>query len=665
MRLALLVLLAAVAAAPAEPIQVFPALTRLSLAPHLEFLRDPGGALTLEGARAAHREGRFTANRDPWPGFGFTTDAIWVRVELTFRGPPADWMVLLRSARVNYVDWYVVAEDKGHVRHAAEGNLEARAGAGVGGRFPAVRLAGRPGARVELYGRVQSQASVNVPLFLCAADDYTRHRVREEFAEALFFGYMLALVIVGALFALYAQDRGFLIYALSVASFIVVCFILGGYYSWFGLPYPGFWNHSGLLLWDEVGLILVLLFLRDFFSLARDYPRADRLVRWTVVLFTACLIPLATIPFRLAIQAALLQVLVVGAVLLAASVYFSLRRVKIARFYLLAWFAFWTMVFVEVLQMQNFIPIRVPPGYGLQLAVLLSSTLFMLALADKVRQMRLNMLAAQNQALELQRQMTGELERQVAERTRELEAAKRAAEQSSEAKSRFFSHISHDLRAPLNSLVGLSQSLWLESRSLALPEEFRQFLQQIQQSGAYLGQLMDNILNLAMVEAGKADVRVQPFLVHAWSDQIRAIVEPLARSRRIGTVWLCDAPAGEQVTSDAVKLSQILLNLVLNAIKFTPAGRMVRVAVHLAGERLELQVIDEGPGIPAAERERIFEPFHQLAPSVFEVSQGVGLGLPIVRHYVGMLGGEVQLADAPGGGTAFTCVIPVSRRPPP
>jgi signal transduction histidine kinase len=651
-------------ASAGEVFLVSPATVRAPLAPHLEILRDPTGALTLPEARAAYAAGRFTRNRQAWPSFGFTRDAIWVRCELQSRWlPPDNWLVLLRSARVDHVAWFLF-QDGVLLADDAAGNLDPPATQRPAHRFPALRLTGRPGAPLELYVRVAGQASLNVPLVLWAVEDHARYAAVHGFGEALFFGYMLALVIIGALLAAYTHDRGFLIYALSVASFIVVCFILSGYYSWFDLPYAAFWNYSGALLWDEVALILALLFLREFFNLGRHYPRADRLVRWTVIVFTAALLPLATLPFRLSVQIVLLQALAVGTALLAASAVLSLRRVKIARFYALAWCAFWGMVFVEILQMQNLIPTRVPTGYGLQLGVVIGSTLFMLALADRVRQLRQGMLAAQQQALDLQRQMTAELERQVAERTRELAAAKRAAEQSSEAKSRFFSHVSHDLRAPLNSLVGLSQSLWLESRDLVLPEEFRQFLLQIQQSGAYLGQLMDNILNLAAVEAGKAEVRAQPFALHDWYDRIRAIVEPLARSQRVCASWVCDAPPGQMITGDAVKLSQILLNLALNAIKFTPPGKEVQVAVRLADDRLVVAVADAGPGIPAGERERIFEPFAQLAPSVFQATQGVGLGLAIVRYYVTLLGGDVRLSEVPGGGACFTCSVPLGRGQP-
>ncbi len=319
---------------------------------------------------------------------------------------------------------------------------------------------------------------------------------------------------------------------------------------------------------------------------------------------------------------------------------------------LLAWVLFWILFLLGVGQSQGWLPLMLAAGAGQQLGLAVSAALLLLALAVQAWQTRRELPAVQAQEL------AAEVERQVAARTAELQQAKLAAEQANDAKTRFFSNLSHDLRAPLNALVGLSQSLWLECRGREMPAEFLTFLEQIRQSGLYLNQLMDNILDLAAIEAGHDRVRLARFPVREWFHRCRDIVAPIASQAAVRMEWSCAADDVRLFGSDPLKLSQCLLNLALNAVKFTPHGGDVRIALTLAETGLVITVADNGPGIPDAVREQVFERFMQVPGEPRTPGNGVGLGLHIVKHHTEALGGTIRVENRAAGGAVFTLAVP-------
>lgn len=245
-----------------------------------------------------------------------------------------------------------------------------------------------------------------------------------------------------------------------------------------------------------------------------------------------------------------------------------------------------------------------------------------------------------------------DLEERVASRTHALAAAVREAEAANRAKSAFLSNMSHELRTPLNAVIGFS-SLLKQSEHLAADD--RGDLEIIHSSGQHLLELINAILELAKIDAGKV------VLAEA-SCNLGELVQGVAEMFRVPAsnagLELLMQPQGldRPVLVDATKLRQILINLIGNAIKFTPAGRVcLRVtgvpegAGHL---RVQCAVQDTGIGIPPEARTRIFEPFVQLMAHAG--AGGTGLGLAITREYLHMLGGELELESNPGKGSCFS-----------
>ncbi|XXX80289.1 ATP-binding protein [Sorangium sp. So ce134] len=254
------------------------------------------------------------------------------------------------------------------------------------------------------------------------------------------------------------------------------------------------------------------------------------------------------------------------------------------------------------------------------------------------------------------RRRTRELELLVDQRTAELKAAKDAADAANQAKTTFLASISHELRTPLNGILGYAQLL---QRSGRLVAEDRRSVDVVRRSGEHLLTLIDDVLDLARIEAGRMDLA--PADVHLPS-LARTVAELCkVRAAQKGLAFELEVADGTPawVRVDEKRLTQVLLNLLGNAIKFTRAGRVTfRVAPRDGHARggVVFRVEDTGPGIAPADLARIFEPFEQAGERRAH-GEGAGLGLAITRRIVEQMGGRVDVESAPGEGSAFTVAL--------
>jgi PAS domain S-box-containing protein len=247
------------------------------------------------------------------------------------------------------------------------------------------------------------------------------------------------------------------------------------------------------------------------------------------------------------------------------------------------------------------------------------------------------------------------LEHLVAERTRELQAARDAAEQASRAKSEFLSSMSHELRTPLNAILGFTQLLELDRD---LGARSRGHLREVMRAGRHLLRLINEVLDLAQVESGRLVLSPEALSLAELVEEAVALTAPLAEPRH---VRLAPAVAPALVVrADRLRLKQVLLNLLGNAVKYNREGGEVRVSAQpLAGERLRLVVEDDGPGIPLDRRGQLFQPFSRLGAELGSV-EGTGIGLALSRKLVELMGGRIGVDGAPGGGAAFWLELPTA-----
>ena len=243
-----------------------------------------------------------------------------------------------------------------------------------------------------------------------------------------------------------------------------------------------------------------------------------------------------------------------------------------------------------------------------------------------------------------------------------LEAEKRAreaAERSMRAKSLFLANVSHEIRTPLSALVSLAQAMSLESEKLQLPPEFSAFLERIRSGGNYLNLILTNLLDVSAAESGSLPVRESEFYLLDWVDDLRNIIEPVAAAHGVRLELKLPGDPELRLRTDQLRITQILLNLAHNAIKFSAdEGKAVTIAIGPEPEGFFLSVSDEGPGIPAERLDGLFGEFAQNQTPAPVYERGVGLGLAVVKQNTDLLGGTIRAENLHGRGMIFRVVFP-------
>ena len=244
-----------------------------------------------------------------------------------------------------------------------------------------------------------------------------------------------------------------------------------------------------------------------------------------------------------------------------------------------------------------------------------------------------------------------ELEAKVAQRTRELQGAKEAAERASRAKGAFLASMSHEIRTPLHAILGLSEVL----RREVVEPVARERLALVTQASDHLLALINNVLDISKIESGKFELAAVEMRIGDVFARVLAMLHEEARRKGLALTGELDVDASRRVIGDPTRLVQVLLNFAANAIKFTRSGAVTLRCRALEGGaplyRFEIQ--DSGPGVPEPDKARIFEPFEQVASTMQRAPSGSGLGLAINRYLVRAMGGEVGLHSEPGAGSLF------------
>ena len=251
------------------------------------------------------------------------------------------------------------------------------------------------------------------------------------------------------------------------------------------------------------------------------------------------------------------------------------------------------------------------------------------------------------------------LEEKVKKRTAQLEKAKERAESADKLKTAFLLNMSHELRTPLNSIIGFSGILIQQIPGPLNEEQIKQ-LKMVQTSGRHLLSLINDILDISRIDAGELKPHYEIFDIHEVIDEVLRLLQPFASSKGLFINFI-KTPGISQIECDRKRISQILINLVNNAVKFTEAGSVV-IQVRHDIDIVVIDVSDTGIGIKEEDKEKLFNPFLQLENNLVRKFEGSGLGLSISKKLIDMLHGSITVKSEYGKGSTFTIVLPVKKK---
>jgi signal transduction histidine kinase len=618
---------------------------------HMELLRDAVGQWRIEDIRSESVSSAFSKSDVGNDALGFSRDAIWLRVELRSLDPErTEWFVELANSRIEWAEWYVVQD--GEITTTVTSGIHRETMPQlIRSRFPTLPLVIDAGKTVELFLKIRSESRIRLPLILYSATSYYE---RDRHAELIYlcgFGAILTLISAGLIFGLAVDFRGSLYYSASILACGLYFFGLSGY--WAMLEFPGwqFGSRQGSLCLGHFFLLGLLLYLDSFFDLKNRIPGLSRLTRRIALAGAVTLFVIPFLPYWPTIVFVEAEVACFGVFAMYTAIVCARRGMGIAIYYLIAWSSFWAVALLVAFHWWRHTPALPDPLPLLFATVNLALITFLLSMGDRARRQRLEMEIAQKKVFDLQFESNERLERQVEARTMSLNEAKEQAERANHYKEMFLANISHEIRTPLSALISLSQAMHSQSQLCQLPPSFIRMLEQIRSGGKYLNLMLTNLLDASSANVGKKTLRLESFKLDQWSELCRDILEPIANAKGLTLKWHNEALSDQVLVSDQVRLSQILINLVHNAVKFTDEGT-VEVNFFVEGNTFSFEVRDDGPGLPLPV-EALYEAFEQSLPVEADPTHGVGLGLYVVQSNVRLLKGGITGTAGPTGGTVF------------
>jgi two-component system, sensor histidine kinase LadS len=673
-----------------KPLVLEDQLAGVRLGHYVQVFEDKSGTLDITQVSAQALANQWRPTGSDAPGFGMSQSAFWLRLTVDNPAPRnRDWMLEVAYAQLDRIALYTPTENGFAKREA--GDMVPFAARDVAYHHVVFAIAEPAHSQRVIYVRVQTSGSATVPLLAWTPLRFVEHQNRELAGYWLFYGVMMIMAVYNLFIYVSIRTPEYLYYVLYNLSLLLFELTLNGHTFQWLLP-----NHTWLanhLMPFAIGVnqVWTSLFAMEYLKLREHEPRFARIARMIAWVSAALAMFGLFGPYAVTIRVLVLNTILVAFIVPAAAIPLARKGHRQARQFLVAWGALVAGVFIYVLKTFGILPSSWLSNWGIQLGAGVEITLLSLSLADRINTMRANL---------------AQLNAQLSQNVSDLRLALQQAEAGTRAKLDFLATVSHELRTPLNAIINIPEgiladfarvrrakcqscqslfelspeeqvtnetvcpechavsSLRVDQTTLfqGQPERAVRHLEQIERSGKHLLQMVNGILDFSKVSANKLSLSLERVNIPALAEETVASLTDLAKRANVELVFERAAPNPdiEALLCDRMRIQQVLINLIGNAIKFSDGRGRVTVSAELKYGSCVLVVRDQGIGIAPEDCARVFESFEQVDTGDTRKYGGTGLGLSICKALVGLHNGRIWLQSEPGVGSTFYVSLPLN-----
>lgn len=635
-------------------------ISQYSLGKALEFAADPEATFDSEVSPEIPASNLvFTPSTKDTPALGFTKNAYWARLSLRNNSSNKEWYLAISPASLDRVDLYVLKNDQWQVRRS--GRIYPFSHREVPDRNFVFPIEIPANGEITVYFRFATATTLLIDANLYQFQGFLQERYLSQLVIGFLYGILVFALIYNFFLFISLKDRSYLYFVMFIATFILHLLVLDGS----GMQY--LWQNAVWLnrFLQPISIFLVVGTSASFtMAFLKTHLTLPKMHQWLSFLrfFSITMVALSTfLPYRILLQVQNSLVLVAFTSYIVIGVIAMRRKIYIARLFLLAWSIFLlTIVMFLLNDIFAVLPLQISFMKVYRFSFIITPVLLSIALADRINQFQNEKIRDQQEKLCLNEELNAsleksrdELEKIVTERTIDLQKAKESAEIANLAKSEFLANMSHELRTPLNAILGFTQLFQMDT---SMDDTQQEELGYMASSGKHLLELINSVLDLSAIESGNIVLQEREFLLMSLLLDLQENFKFKVANKGLTLKIIIAENLPERILGDEIKLRQILINLINNAIKFTEKGSItVKATCHDFYNNmchLSFAVEDTGVGISSQNLKKLFTPFFQTEES--RKQEGTGLGLTISQRLANAMGGEITVQSTLEVGTTFT-----------
>ncbi len=616
----------------------------------MQVLEDPTDALTIADVSSPAYAGKFKPHDKNTLNAGYSRSVFWLKVDLHYTArdtrAPRTWFLELAYPPLNHLDMYQ-NDGTGTYR------LTTRTGSALPFSSREVRQSNYlfklnfvPDQQQTIYLRLQSQGSIQAPLTLWAGTAYLEQQPLRLYVLGAIYGVLLGMLVYNLFIYLSVRDTSYLYYILYIASFGLYQLSVNGVAVEFFWPNNPWWANAAVPFLIGSAALFGSLFARSFLHTAQHSRWINRLLLALVACGAVVMLLSLMTSYALALRLATGLALVFTVTIFVAAIKAWYCGQRMARYFIIAWSAFLLGGVVNTLMVLGYLPNVFLTMYASQIGSAIEVALLSLALADRINSMR-----------EQQAQI-------LLDASQKLEVLNQQLARSNRLKDEFLATLTHELRTPMNGVIGSLELM----QTVPLDPDLAQYQQTAAGSARDMMRMVNGILTLTELQAGRLTAQPQQFSLRGVLDTLRQQFNASAQSKGLAFSIDVADELPDRLVGDADKLLQCLDCLLDNAFKFTHEGA-VRLRVvgvpHSDGQvRLSFIVTDTGIGFAFLDEATLYQRFFQVDGSTTREYGGLGIGLAICRQLIELLGGRLTHHSEPSRGSRFQLEMEASLAPP-